>query len=239
MVEKSSKPRRAAPKPGSTSVSAESDKPLSVEAPTARKPENRRKRLTIQERIMENLAEVPALLAVSTLSQMLRDTAHVPTRLAIQRARIDVLRARTIACRLGKPADGAITLAALLNRNTNVEAAPVEAPAAPKEEEQAVQTAAPEPILPADEQQDMRIELTEAHIHQGIQLPKGAILVVNGAIGLNLIEMEVAKPAIEDAPEEDVSEPEEDVSEVVADGAETEQDEDKTEDLDEQNKADS
>jgi hypothetical protein len=42
----------------------------------------------------------------------------------------------------------------------------------------------------------------------------------------------VAKPAIEDAPEEDVSE-------VAADGAETEQDEDKTEDLDEQNRADS
>ena len=232
MVEKSSKPRRAAPKPGSTSVSEESDKPLSAKAPTARKPENRRKRLTIQERIMEHLAEVPALLAVSTLSQMLRDTAHIPTRLAIQRARIDVLRARTIACRLGKPADGAITLAALLNRNTNVEPAPVEAPVPPKEEEQAAQTAAPEPILSPDAQQDMRIELTEAHIHQGVQLPKGAILVVNGAIGLSLIEMEVAKPAIEEAPEEDVSE-------VAADGAETEQDEDKTEDLDEQNRADS
>ncbi len=163
---------------------------------------------------------------------MLRDTAHLPTRLAIQRARIDVLRARTIACRLGKPADSAITLAALLNRNAKVEVAPVEAPVPPKEEEQAAQTAAPEPILSPDAQQDMRIELTEAHIHQGIQLPKGAILVVNGAIGLSLIEMEVAKPAIEDAPEEDVSE-------VVADGAETDQNEDKTEDLDEQNKADS
>ena len=230
MVEKSSKPRRAAPKPGSTSVSEESDKPLSAKAPTARKPENRRKRLTIHERIMEHLAEVPALLAVSTLSQMLRDTAHIPTRLAIQRARIDVLRARTIACRLGKPADGTITLAALLNRNANVDVAPVETPVPPKEEEQAAQPAAEAPLPPADAQQDMRIELTQAHIHQGVQLPKGSKLVVNAAIGANLIEMEVAKPVIEDALEEDTSE-------LDADATEIDRDDDKTDDLDDQTTA--
>ncbi|MBR2573999.1 MAG: hypothetical protein IKE14_06685 [Loktanella sp.] len=232
MVEKSSKPRRAAPKPGSAKGSVQSDKQVSERPQTERKPETRRKRLTLQERIMEHLAEIPALLAVSTLSQMLRDTGDGPTRLAIQRARIDVLRARTIACRLGKPADSTITLAALLNRNANVDVAPVETPVPPKEEEQTAQPAAEAPLPPADAQQDMRIELTEAHIHQGVQLPKGAKLVVNAVIGANLIEMEVAKPVIEDAPDEDASE-------LDTDPTEIEQDDDKTDDLDGQNTASS
>ena len=181
---------------------------------------------------MEHLADIPALLAVSTLSQMLRDTAHSPTRLAIQKARIDVLRARTIACRMGKPADGAITLAALLNRNANVDVEPVETPVPPKDQEQVSQPMAETPLTPADAQPDLRIELTEAHIHQGIQLPKGAKLVVNAVIGANLIEMEVAKPVIEDAPEEDASD-------VVADAAAILHEDDKADDLDEQNAASS
>jgi len=232
MVEKSSRPRRAAPKPGSAKGSGQSDKQVSEKPQTERKPETRRKRLTLQERIMEHLAEVPALLAVSTLSQMLRDTGDRPTRLAIQRARIDVLRARTMACRLGKPADGTITLAALLNHNANVDVAPVETPVPPKEEEQAAQPAAEAPLPPADAQQDIRIELTEAHIHQGVQLPKGAKLMVNAAIGANLIEIEVAKPVSKDASKEDAPD-------MVANAAEVERQDGKTDDLDEQNTASS
>lgn len=181
---------------------------------------------------MENLADIPALLAASVLSQMLRDTAHRPTRLAIQKARIDVLRARTIACRMGKPADGAITFAALLNRNAHVDEAPNETPVPPKEQEQAAQHAAETLLTPAAAQQDMQIELTEAHIHQGVQLPKGTKLVVTAAIGTNLIEIEVAKPVSEDATEEDAPD-------VVANAAEVERQDSKTDDLDEQNTASS
>jgi hypothetical protein len=77
----------------------------------------------------------------------------------------------------------------------------------------------------------MRIELTEAHIHQGIQLPKGATLVVNAAIGANLIDMGVAKPAPDMASD---AAPDEDNVEPAEDGAETDQDADKTDDLDDQ-----
>lgn len=232
MVEKSSKPRRAAPKPGGAKASGQSGAQLSPKAPPERKPETRRKRLTLQERIMEHLADIPALLAVSTLSEMLRDTAHRPTRLAIQKARIDVLRARTIACRLGKPADGSITLAALLNRNANGDAPPVETPPPPAEEAQ-TPPPAPETAPPAEPQQDMRIELTEAHIHQGIQLPKGATLVVNAAIGANLIDMGVAKLAPDLAPD---AAPDEDSADPAEDGAEPDQDADKTDELDDQDR---
>lgn len=209
MVEKSSKPRRAPPKPGSTRASGQSDADPAGNTQTARKPMVRRKRLSLQERIMEHLADIPALLAVSTLSEMLRETADRPTRLAILKARIDVLRARTIACRLGKPADSSVTLSALLDRNATVDVIPPETAAPIIEEEQTVQPPAPAPIAPPDMQENMRIELTEAHIHQGVQLPKGATLVVNAAIGASLIEMEVAKPVIEDAPDGEDIEPEE------------------------------
>jgi hypothetical protein len=232
MVEKSSRPRRAAPKPGSAKGSGQSDKQVSEKPQTERKPETRHKRLTLQERIMEHLADISALLAASVLSQMLRDTAHRPTRLAIQKARIDVLRARTIACRIGKPADGAITLAALLNRNAHVDAAPMDTPVPPKEQEQAAQHAAEKLLTPADAQQDIQIELTEAHIHQGVQLPKGAKLMVNAAIGANLIEIEVAKPVSKDASKEDAPD-------MVANAAEVERQDGKTDDLDEQNTASS
>lgn len=224
MVKKSSTPRRAAPKPGGARASNQSNKQVSEKAPLERAPEIRRKRPTLQERIMEHLAEIPALLAVSTLSEMLRDTAHRPTRLAIQKARIDVLRARVIACRLGKPADGSITLAALLNRNANIDVAPVETPPVPTEEAQTAPTPAPMP--PEEAQQDMRIELTEEHIHQGFQLRKGTKLVVNAAIGAGLIEMDVAKPVAYTESEEDAAEP-----------AENAPDEVKTEDLDDQDTA--
>ena len=201
MVEKSSKPRRAPPKPGSAKESGESSADPAGTTQTARKPVVRRKRLSLQERIMEHLADIPALLAVSTLSEMLRETADRPTRLAILKARIEVLRARTIACRLGKPADSSVTLAALLDRNASVDVVATDTAVPISEEDKTNQPPAPAPIAPPETQENMRIELTEAHIHQGVQLPKGATLVVNAVIGASLIEMEVAKPVIEDAPD--------------------------------------
>lgn len=162
---------------------------------------SRLKRPSLQERIMDHLAEIPVLLAASTLSEMLRETADRPTRLAILKARIDVLRARTIACRLGKPADGSVTLAALLDRNASVDVLPTESADPIIDKNEADTPPAPVSAAQPDAQDNIRIELTEAHIHQGVELPKGATLVVSAAIGAGLIEMEVAKPVLDVAPD--------------------------------------
>jgi hypothetical protein len=149
---------------------------------------------SLQKRIMQHLADTPALLATSALSEMLRDTTDQPTRLAIMYSRIEVLRARTIACRLGKPADRSVKPSRLLNCNTIVSKTDDD-PTGSLVEEQPAHDPYQAETTDAAVPESIRIQLTVAHLHQGVELPKGTNFNVSNNVGAELIKMNVAKHA--------------------------------------------
>jgi hypothetical protein len=159
---------------------------------------------TLQTRIMEHLADTPALLASTALSEMLKDTTDQPTRSAILYARIELLRTRTIACRLGQLADEPVTLSSLHDRqsaDTKTNNAPIQ----PEVEEQAAQGLNKTETAETANPENIYIELTEAHLHQGIELPKGSTLNVSSIVGSQLIAMNVAKHVTKGKPRDKVT----------------------------------
>lgn len=154
---------------------------------------------TLQTRIMEHLADTPALLASSALSEMLRDTSDQPTRSAILYARIELLRTRTIACRLGQPADEPATLSKLGDQQSS-DTKTNDALIKPVAEEQVAQDLNQAETAEAAKPENIYIQLTEAHLHQGVELPKGSTLNVSSIVGSQLIAMNVAKHATKGKP---------------------------------------
>ncbi|AGI68550.1 hypothetical protein OAN307_c29995 [Octadecabacter antarcticus 307] len=190
MAKKLTKPQRIPAKPRGKRAPERTDKASPSEHADSK---------NLQKRIMQHLADTPALLATSVLSEMLRDTTDQPTRIAIQYSRIEVLRARTISCRLGKPADRSVKPSSLLSRNTIVSktndaqtgSLVEERPAHDSHQAETADAAVPESIL---------IQLTVAHLHQGVELPKGTTFKVSSIVGAELIKINVAKHAPKEKP---------------------------------------
>ena len=133
-------------------------------------------------RVHTFLADTPALKAAGVLSGLLAETTDPATRLAILTTRIQVLRARTIACQSGRAVDEGLTLGAMLEEQ-NAEPEP---PAPPESEPE---PEAPEPPAEPMEEQDQptapgeqlaQIKLLQSYEHEGITLPEGAVFAVAG-----------------------------------------------------------
>jgi hypothetical protein len=159
---------------------------------------------TLQTRIMEHLADTPVLLASSALSEMLQNTTDQTTRSAILYARIELLRSRTIACRLGHLADEPVTLSNQHDRQSSDTKANNNL-IKPVLEEQVAQDPYQAETAEAAKPENIYIQLTDAHLHQGVELPKGSTLNVSSVVGSQLIAMNVAKHATKGKPRNKVT----------------------------------
>lgn len=129
------------------------------------------------EKLLQYLADTPALTAAQALANMLLDTEDSTTRLAIMRTRIQVLRARTIACQLGQPVAGNITLGEVFAYQARPDhqipthgTEPLAPDIAPKAD-------TPLDTDPADE--PVKVRLLKTYTHEGIELPKGGVFLVS------------------------------------------------------------
>ena len=176
MSQKTSPTLRSAPTPGARALARRAD--------------------ALSQRLLEFLADTPALTAASVLSNMLDETSDAATRLAILTTRIEVLRARTIACRLGRPVDSAITLGTVLREqglmdlppeilNPNLYADTEEAP-----ENALTDLAEDEPML--------QMRLISAYNHAGIDLPQGAVFTIRKTLADSLLERGISEIVTDD-----------------------------------------
>jgi hypothetical protein len=165
----------------------------------------------LSQRLLEFLADTPALTAASVLSNMLDDTSDPATRLAILTTRIEVLRARTIACRLGHPVDGAITLGAVLREQGLMDLPPeilnpiLYASTEEPQEDALPDLATNEPLL--------QMRLLKAYNHEGIDLPEGAVFTIRKTLADDLLERgisEIVPDAHSETPEGEAAPEDED-----------------------------
>ena len=158
------------------------------------------------ERVHAFLADTPALKAAGVLSGLLAETTDPATRLAILTTRIQVLRARTIACQSGRSVDEGLTLGAMLEEQK----AKPEPPPPPPESEpepEVIEASAP-PEDPGEEQdqpiaqgeQLAQIKLLQSYEHEGITLPEGAVFAVAAAKAEELVSkgISVFMPSVEE-----------------------------------------
>jgi hypothetical protein len=183
MAEKKLAQRRASPKPGRAKALSKAK-----ETPVATMPAQHDAR-QLSEHIIERLSDMPARLATSTLSELLLSTTDQTTRIAILTTRIEILRARVIGCRMGKNADGNVSLGTLRNQMFKTQLpAQINAPELPIHSTKET----PEKSV-AEEEGAFRIQLLETYFNEGIELPKGAIFTVSSTAGLSLIERQIAQ----------------------------------------------
>jgi hypothetical protein len=150
----------------------------------------------LSQRLLEFLADTPALTAVSVLSNMLDDTSDPATRLAILTTRIEVLRARTIACRLGRPVDGAITLGTVLREQGLMDLPPeILNPNLYATTEEPPETAPPDP---AEDEPLLQMRLLTTYNHEGIDLPEGAVFTIRKTLADNLLERGISEIVTDD-----------------------------------------
>jgi hypothetical protein len=188
MAEKKLVPRRTGPKPGRV-------KALSKAAgtPIAKMPAQHGAH-QLSEHIIEHLTDMPSRLATSTLSELLRNTTDQTTRIAILAARIEVLRARVIGCRMGKNADANVSLGTLRSQlPTGKLPAQIDAPKQPTPGTKDTT----EKMVTKDDEKTFRIKLLKTHVNEGIELTKGAIFTVSTTAGLSLIDRQIAQLAPE------------------------------------------
>jgi hypothetical protein len=188
MAEKKLVPRRTGPKPGRV-------KALSKAAgtPIAKMPAQHGAH-QLSEHIIEHLTDMPSRLATSTLSELLRNTTDQTTRIAILAARIEVLRARVIGCRMGKNADANVSLGTLRSQlPTEKLPAQIDAPKLPTPGTKDTT----EKMVTKDDEKTFRIKLLKTHVNEGIELTKGAIFTVSTTAGLSLIDRQIAQLAPE------------------------------------------
>jgi hypothetical protein len=188
MAEKKLVPRRTGPKPGRV-------KALSKAAgtPIAKMPAQHGAH-QLSEHIIEHLTDMPSRLATSTLSELLRNTTDQTTRIAILAARIEVLRARVIGCRMGKNADANVSLGTLRSQlPTGKLPAQIDAPKLPTPGTKDTT----EKMVTKDDEKTFRIKLLKTHVNEGIELTKGAIFTVSTTAGLSLIDRQIAQLAPE------------------------------------------
>jgi hypothetical protein len=189
MAEKKLAQRRASPKPGRAKALSKAK-----ETPVATMPAQHDAR-QLSEHIIERLSDMPARLATSTLSELLLSTTDQTTRIAILTTRIEILRARVIGCRMGKNADGNVSLGTLRNQMFKTQLpAQINAPELPINS-----TKEPPEKSIAEEEGAFRIQLLETYFNEGIELPKGAIFTVSSTAGLSLIDRQIAQLAPEAA----------------------------------------
>lgn len=129
------------------------------------------------EKLLQYLAATPALTAAEALANMLLDTEDSTTRLAIMRTRIQVLRARTIACQLGQPVAGNITLGEVLAYQARSDHEIPTHSTEPPESDIAPKADSPLDAEPADE--PVKVRLLKTYTHEGIELPKGGVFLVS------------------------------------------------------------
>ena len=148
----------------------------------------------LSARMLEFLSNTPALMAANVLSGMLKDTSDPATRLAILTTRIQVLRARTIACRLGTPVDGKIKLGAVLKSQDNMTLPP----------EILDPTLSATPTTPETEEQPtgddvntlIEMKLLQDYTHQGFMLPEGAVFLATQAVADDLVDRGIGSFAL-------------------------------------------
>jgi hypothetical protein len=188
MAEKKLAPRRVGPKPGRAKALSKAVK-TPITKMTAQHGAHH-----LSELIIEHLTDVPTRLATSTLSELLRNTTDQTTRIAILAARIEVLRARVICCRMGKSADASVSLGTL-RRQLSTEKLPgqIDAPELPTPDTKDTTVK----IVTKDDEKTFRIKLLKTHINEGIELTKGAIFTVSTTAGLSLIDRQIAQLAPE------------------------------------------
>jgi hypothetical protein len=190
MAEKKLTPRRASPKPGRAKAISKAEKTPVPKAPVQHGARQ------LSKHIIEHLTDMPARLATSTLSELLRNTTDQTTRIAILAARIEVLRARVIGCRMGNNADGNVSLGTLRSQLPKAKfSAQIEAPELPTPSTKET----PDKMVTKEDEETFRIELLKTHINEGIELPKGAIFTVSTTAGLSLIDRQIAQLAPEAA----------------------------------------
>ena len=160
-----------------------------------------RRASTLSKRLLKFLGDTPALTAASVLSNMLQDTSDPATRLAILETRILVLRARTVACREGNPADGAITLGAMLEKQNRPEK-PVSSAQPPAPPEHVEGEAETPPSSPAEQEPMLQMQLLKAYNHQGIDLPEGAVFTISKSVADDLLERGISKLVAADTEQE-------------------------------------
>lgn len=128
-------------------------------------------------KLLQHLADTPALTAAGVLANMLLDTEDPATRLAIMRTRIQVLRARTTACQLGQPVSGNITLGEVFANQASIDQQMPTLDTEPSSTAPKLEAdIRPEPE-PADN--PVKARLLETYTHEGIELPKGGVFLVN------------------------------------------------------------
>lgn len=150
----------------------------------------------LSQRLLEFLADTPALTAASVLSNMLDDTSDPATRLAILTTRIEVLRARTIACRLGRPVDGAITLGTVLREQGLMDLPPeILNPNLYADTEDSPEIALPDL---AEDEPLLQMRLLTAYNHEGIDLPEGAVFTIRKTLADSLLERGISEIVTED-----------------------------------------
>jgi len=184
MVEKKSTPRRASPKPGRAKARSKTEATLVARVSTHSDTRQ------ISKSIIEHLTDIPARLVSSTLSELLRNTTHQATRIAILTARIEVLRARVVSCRMGNNTDGNVSLGTLRNQ------LPTSKPPAQIDARKLPTPGAKEPsqkMAVKENEETFRIKLLKTHVNEGIKLPKGEVFTVSATAGLSLIDREIAQ----------------------------------------------
>jgi len=155
--------------------------------PTSPSPSDKtlsRQSNAIAARLLNFLSNTPAITAATVLSDMMHDTSDPATRLAILTTRIQVLRARTIACRLGKPVDGKISLGELIDDQKSRKLPeeienPMLRPAAP---DQLVEQS----VVPVEPEKLMRLKLLQDYRHEGFDIKAGTLFETSAQIANDL-----------------------------------------------------
>jgi hypothetical protein len=194
MAEKKLAPRRAGPKPGRAKALSKAAKTPVTKMPAQHDAHH------LSEHIIEHLTDMPARLATSTLSELLRNTTDQTTRIAILAARIEVLRARVICCRMGQNADANASLGTL-RRQLPTEKLPgqIDAPELPTPGTKNTTGK----MVTKDDEKTFRIKLLKTHVNEGIELTKGAIFTVSTTAGQSLIDRQIAQLAPEVATDDE------------------------------------
>jgi len=179
-------------------------------APSPRRPQKppnaapSKKADPVTDKLLQHLADTPALTAVEVLANMLPDTEDPATRLAIMRTRIKVLRARTTACQLGKPVAGDTTLGEVFANQASTEqqlSAHVADPSDSDPEPKADTASDTKPV-----EATIKVRLLQTYIHEGIELPQGSEFQVRTQSATNLAKRGVCEvledPETPDTPED-------------------------------------
>lgn len=145
----------------------------------------------ITEKLSQHLADTPALTAAGVLANMLLDTEDSATRLAIMRTRIQVLRARTIACQLGRPVAGNITLGEVFSYQASTDQQLLtlgsEASASDTEPKADIAPHAEPPAEP------VKARLLKTYTHEGIELPEGGVFLVSAHSAKELTKLGICE----------------------------------------------